>query len=156
MPIAPRLRWYLDHCGLEYEVLPHPHTDSSLQTARAARVRPQKLAKAVLLEDDRGYVMAIVPACRRIDLDRLRECLGRELVLATEPELRSVFADCERGALPAIGTPYRVPSVYDDSLSGLADVYFEAGDHEDVVHMDGSAFEELLAGSVHGRFTQAL
>jgi Ala-tRNA(Pro) deacylase len=100
--------------------------------------------------------MAIVPACRRIDLERLRHCLGRDVELATEPELHAVFADCERGALPAVGSAYRIPSVYDESLSGLSDVYFEAGDHEDVVHMDGAAFEELLAGAEHGRFTRAL
>lgn len=156
MSIAPRLRHYLDRCGVDYEVLPHLHTDSSLQTARAARVCPEKLAKAVLLEDEGGYVMAIMPACRRIDLERLRACLGREVELATEPELRTVFGDCERGALPAVGSAYRVPSIYDEALSGLSDVYFEAGDHEDVVHMDGAAFEELLSGSAHGRFTRAL
>ena len=156
MSIAPRLRRYLDRCGIDYEVLPHLHTDSSLQTARAARVRPQKLAKAVLFEDDGGYVMAIVPACRRIDLERLRACLDREVELATEPELRAVFADCERGALPAIGSAYRIPSIVDESLAGLPDVYFEAGDHEDVVHMDGAAFEELMMGAARGRFTRAL
>ena len=60
--IATRLRWYLDQSGLPYEVLPHPHSSSSLETARAAHVRPDKLVKPVLLEDERGYVMAVVPA----------------------------------------------------------------------------------------------
>ncbi len=41
-------------------------------------------------------------------------------------------------------------------LRVLTDVYFEAGDHDDVVHMSGEAFLDLLSGSLHGRFSSAL
>lgn len=152
--IATRLRWYLDQCGLPYEVLPHPHSSTSLETAREAHVRPDKLVKPVLLEDERGYVMAVVPASVRIDLRSLREQTHRELELASEAEIDSLFADCEAGAMPPVGAPYRIPTVYEDSLGGLRDVYFEAGDHEDVVHMRADDFLKLLDGALHGHFSQ--
>jgi Ala-tRNA(Pro) deacylase len=151
--IATRLRWYLDQTGRSYEVIPHPHSHSSLETAREAHVGPEKLVKAVLLEDERGYVMALVPASSRVDLRSLRAQMHRDLELASESEIDSLFADCERGALPPVGTPYRIPTVYEDSLAGLEDVYFEAGDHEDVVHMQAGDFLALLEGAQHGRFT---
>ncbi|MDJ0787614.1 MAG: YbaK/EbsC family protein [Myxococcota bacterium] len=154
MSIAPRLKWYLDHCGVDYEILPHLHTASSLETARVARVPPSHLAKAVLLEDESGYLMAIIPASKRVDIPRLSEQLHRDLSLANEQDLGAVFGDCEPGALPVTGSPYRIPTVYDDCLQGLEDVYFEAGDHEDVVHMTGDDFEVLVADSLHGRFTR--
>lgn len=154
MAIARRLQWYLDAKGVRYDVLPHPHSSSSLETARQAHVPAESLAKAVLLEDERGYVMAIVPASHRIDLTRLNQQLHRELELAREREIAELFHDCERGALPALGTPYRVPTVYDDALSAAPEVWFEAGDHEDVVHLQGGDFLRLLEGSLHGRFSQ--
>ena len=154
MAIAPRLKWYLDTHGVEYELIPHAHTSSSLETARQAQVSPDSLAKAVLLEDERGYVMAILPASHRIDLGRLNQQLHRELELAREREIVDLFHDCDRGALPALGSPYRVPTVYDDALSTASEVYFEAGDHEDVVHLRGGDFLTLLEGSLHGRFSQ--
>jgi Ala-tRNA(Pro) deacylase len=40
----------------------------------------------------------------------------------------------------------------DDSLLRLPDVYFEAGDHEALVHVTGEAFKDLIIGSAHGRF----
>jgi Ala-tRNA(Pro) deacylase len=152
--IARRLRWYLEQSGLPYEVLPHPHSHSSLETAREAHVRPEKLVKPVLLEDERGYVMAVVPASARLDLRTLREQTHRDLELASEAEIEALFADCERGAMPPLGAAYRIPTVYEDSLSGLRDVYFEAGDHEDLVHMRANDFLRLLDGSLHGHFSQ--
>jgi Ala-tRNA(Pro) deacylase len=156
MAIAKRLRAYLDRTGIPYEVLPHPRSLNSAQTARRSRVPMHCVAKPVLFEDEYGYVMAVVPAARRVDVDRLGAQLHRELQLATEAELDDLFDDCAQGAMPALGSPYLIPTVYDDSLAGLTDVYFEAGDHDDVVHMTGDAFLELLAGSIHGRFSDAL
>jgi Ala-tRNA(Pro) deacylase len=151
--IARRLRWYLEQSGMPYEVLPHPHSRTSLDTAREARVQPEKVVKPVLLEDERGYVMAVVPASCRLDLRTLRSQMHRDLELASEAEIEALFADCERGAMPALGGPYHIPTVYEDSLSGLRDVYFEAGDHEELVHMRASDFLCLLEGSLHGHFS---
>lgn len=156
MAIAKRLKGYLDATGVDYEVLPHPHSGYSAQTARRSRVPLHCLAKPVLLEDEYGYVVAIVPAARAVDIGRLGLQLNRDLELATEAEIGHLFPDCDDGALPPLGMPYRIPTVYDDSLTGLSDVYFEAGDHDDVVHMDGDAFLELLSGSLHGRFSRSL
>ena len=103
-----------------------------------------------MLEDERGYVMAILPASQRIALPRLNHTLRRTLELASEAEIARLFADCEIGAVPPLGAPYGIPTVIDDSLLNLPEVYFEAGDHEDLVHMRGAAFLTLLAGSRHG------
>lgn len=156
MSIAPRLRWYLEAQGVRYELVPHPHSASSAETARGAAVPPETLAKPVLLEDEQGYVMALVPASCRVDLRSLSEQLNRELTLAGEREMAPLFHDCEQGALPALGSPYRIPTVYDDALAGLREVCFEAGDHEDVVRMAGAEFVRLLAGARHGRFSVPL
>lgn len=154
MAIAPRLKWYLDARGVAYEVLPHPRSSTSAETARSARVPARSLAKAVLLEDDRGYVMAIVPASHRLELRRIAEQTRRSLELASEREMASLFEDCDTGALPPLGEPYHIATVYDDALTELSEIWFEAGDHEDVVHMKGEAFVRLLAGSLHGRFSR--
>ena len=84
MAIAKQLEWYLEAAGVPYEVLPHPHSSNSAQTARRARVPLHALAKPVLFEDEYGYLMALVPAARRVDIERLRRQLNRRLELATD------------------------------------------------------------------------
>ena len=154
MAIASTLKRYLEAFGANYEVLPHPHSSTSFQTARAARVPKQWLAKAVVLEDEKGYVMAILPTSNRIAFDALEQLLERRLELATEEEVGELFSDCEKGAIPPLGSAYGIQMVIDDWLLRLPQIYFEAGDHEDVVHMRGEQFRELVEGSTHGRFSR--
>lgn len=152
MSIATRVKWFIESRKATYDVLPHPHTDSSRQTIEAAQVPGHQLAKCVLLEDEAGYLVAVLPASRHIALRALNEQLHRQLELATEKELNDVFPDCEVGAVPPFGSAYNIPTVIDDSLLSASDVYFEGGDHEDLVHMKGAAFLSLLSGSRHAQF----
>lgn len=155
MSIAKRLKWYLDSNGISYECVHHPHTRTSLASAREARVRADELAKCVLLEDEQGYLLAILPASCRLDFAKIERQFHRHLRLASEDELREVFEDCELGAVPALGRAYDVPTLLDDHLLGLSHLFFEAGDHQDLVHLSGLAFRALLAQTQHGEISTA-
>lgn len=152
MSIAKTVKSYLDSHHLSYEILQHPHTSSSAETADAAYIWNDQLAKSVLLEDETGYVMAVLPASHRVDLKKLRHATHRDLEFATEAELAEIFKDCEVGAVPPLGDAYGVPVVWDEHLSKLGCVYFEAGDHEDLVYMGGAEFRQLLEGAPHCEF----
>lgn len=154
MAIATRLKWFLDRHGVCYEVVQHDHAETTRGCARAAGVPDGRVAKCVLLEDERGFLLALVPASRRIDLRTVRRTLRRRVGLAPEAKLGALFADCEEGAVPALGRAYGVPTVIDDSLLRMPDLYFEAGSHRDLVHLSGTAFRALLAGSPHGRIAR--
>jgi Ala-tRNA(Pro) deacylase len=110
----------------------------------------------VLLEDERGYVAAIVPASHRVDLKKLERRTHRKLELASESKLADVFPDCEMGALPPLGQAYGIPTVYDDRLRRLSCVYFEGGDHCDLVYVGGREFIDLLRDSPHGDLCRAV
>lgn len=154
MGIASTLREYLDQAGVRYELVHHLYARNSKAAAVAARVPEDQLAKPVLLEDQKGYVMAVVPASRRVELSQLEKALGRRLTLATERELRDLFADCRKGAMPPLGQAYGVEVVWDDCLAASPDIYFEAGDHTDLVHMSGKEFTFLMARTPHGAISR--
>ncbi len=152
MAIATTLENYLRDKHVPFDMLPHPKAMTSLRTALAAHIPPHQMAKAVLLEDEMGYVMAILPADRRVHLGALRVQLGRTMGLATEPELGAMFKDCALGAIPPLGAAYGIEAVVDDELMEGSEVYFEAGDHEGVVRMRRDDFLRLLGPARHGHF----
>lgn len=154
MPIASRLKWYLDTHHIEYELIRHRHTTTSRGSARAANVPEGRVAKCVLLEDECGYLIAVIPASCRLQLDEIEALLGRHLELATESELARIFTGCERGAVPPLGAAFRIPTAIDQSLLRLPDVYFEGGNHEELVHVTGRSFRILMEGSHEGRISR--
>jgi Ala-tRNA(Pro) deacylase len=64
--------------------------------------------------------------------------------LATEQELVSLFPDCEGGAIPPLGSAYRLKTLVDSSLLEQPEVFFESGDHEHLVKVTGEQFSRLL------------
>jgi Ala-tRNA(Pro) deacylase len=151
MSIALTLQKYLAHKGIAYDLLPHRHTDTSLNSATSAHIPADKLAKSVILEDESGYVMAVIPANRHVKIGKLNQVLNRHMGLATEPELQQLFADCDPGAIPPVGEAYGIDTVIDDSFNNCPDVYFEAGDHEDLIHLKGTSFRKLMKHTQHAR-----
>ncbi|MFO7287974.1 MAG: hypothetical protein C0P79_014055, partial [Gammaproteobacteria bacterium] len=51
---------------------------------------------------------------------------------------------------------YGLDVAVDDALLELDDVYFEAGDHCELVHISGDAFRSLMAAALHGRFSEPM
>ncbi len=144
MGVATTLQDYLDSRNIAYEVVEHPHTDSAMRAAEAAHVPGDQVAKPVLLGDDHSYLLAVIPATHRLELDRLNQMMARSLEILPEDEIEATFSDCERGAIPALGEPYGVDVVVDPALIQQPEVYFESGDHEHLIHVHGEDFRHLM------------
>jgi Ala-tRNA(Pro) deacylase len=149
MAIAQTLINYLQEKGIKYDLVEHAHTATSMATARAANLPPHQIAKAVVLCDDDGYVLSVLPANHSLEIEWVNETLGRRLQLACEDEFRNLFADCEAGAVPALGEAYGVQVVWDDELAYTADVYIEAGDHEHLIWLERRDFKKLMGTLPH-------
>lgn len=155
MSIAPKLHQYLDDANAQYDLIEHPPTRSSLENAKTCAVPAEQVAKAVLLDTADDYVLAVLPSDRRLELSELRSELGRKPRLAAEKALSSVFDDCDVGAVPP-GLGYSVATIVDNALERQPDVYFEAGDHASLVHMNQSEFSRVMRGARHGQFSEPL
>jgi len=155
MTIAQKLNQYLIDQRAEYELIAHVPTRSSIETARICHVPARQMVKAVLLDSDQDYLLAVLPANRRLELAELRNGLGFRPHLVDEEELAIVFDDCAVGAIPALASGYGVRAMVDDSLDDQPDIYFEAGDHASLVHMSGAEFSRLTQDAQRGHFSNA-
>jgi Ala-tRNA(Pro) deacylase len=152
MSISPQLRQYLDESQADYDVIEHRPTTSAMETVRRCDIPAQRLAKAVLLDtDDDNHLLAVLPSDRRVELSELRSELGRKPRLSNEAEVGKLFRDCELGSVPPVG--YGITTIVDNSLDQQPDVYFEAGDHKSLVHMDRAEFSRLTKDARHGSFS---
>jgi Ala-tRNA(Pro) deacylase len=156
MAIAKTLASFLLEHGTEYELIAHEHSSFSMDTAEKAHVPGDALAKGILLKDEAGPLLVVLPSDYHIRLERLRTLLHREAELAAEAEVVALFDDCEPGAIPPIGDAYGIRTIWDPttSLGQLDTIYFEAGDHTHLVRVAGEQFHELMAAAQRGAFSQ--
>ena len=149
MAIAQQLQSFLHEHHADYELVCHPYSERSLDTARSACIPVKNMTKAVVLHDEQGYMMAIMPSMNKLMLRWINAKLDRHLRLATEKELKKLFPDCDSGAVPAMGAAYGMSTCWDDELNSVQDVYLEAGNHRELVHMHREQFKQLLQGQNH-------
>lgn len=153
MSIPSRLSSYLDQRGARYEICAHEFSRSSAQTARSAHVPPHQLAKPVIVEDDAGCVMVVLPADRNVRLGPLSRMLDRKhLRLTDKSRVEALFADCEHGAVPALGMAWDIETVVDHELEANEVVYMEGGDRERLLRMSHDQFHALMLTERHGHF----
>jgi Ala-tRNA(Pro) deacylase len=150
MTIASTVGRFLEQTHTEYEVVRHARTETAAQSALAAHVPLNKVAKAILLRDQNGeYLMAVVPAHNKLRVRWLSDVMTRNLHLVREVELKDVFQDCELGAVPALGQAYGIELIWDEELLEAEDIYMESGDHEQLLHMSREQFTALMGRYKH-------
>ena len=157
MAIAPLVEDYLSRHGARYDVIAHPRSSHSAQSAAAAGIPGERLVKAVVLrdDDDDAVLLAVLPSTFSVHIGHLSEETHRQLRLADEADLQSVFPDCSLGAIPPLGPAYGVRIILDDTLESHEDLYFEAGDHEHLVHMTTPQFMALVGPAQMAHFSAA-
>ena len=150
MAIAATVFDYLRNENINYDVVPHPLTESAAESARASVVPLFDMTKAVMLRAGEDRLMAVIPADKNLNLKRVNKMMSAHYHLDSESDIARLFDDCSRGAVPALGQAYDIPVIWDDELDKEEDVYFEAGDHRELIHLNHQQFSQLMKSWPHG------
>jgi len=154
MTIPKTVSDFLAANGIDYEIVKHPLSMTSQESAEAAHITGERIAKAVVLKDDKGFILAVLPASHVLGTHSLGRLLSRSPELAEEKDFAGLFPDCSTGAVPAVGAAYDLDTVVDEVLFDRPEVYFEAGNHEELVRLDAEQFKSLMHGAQRGAFSR--
>jgi Ala-tRNA(Pro) deacylase len=129
---------YLAEQGIEFDVVEHRPTNTAAAEARASGVPADHAAKDVALMDGDRFVLAVVPASHRLDLDKARAVLGgsEALRLATETEISTHAGPFEVGAIPPLGPLLDAVEIIDGRLLEHDAILFSGGDHQHGILVD--------------------
>jgi Ala-tRNA(Pro) deacylase len=143
MPIS-KIKSYLERAGVSYMTLDYADAYTAQEVAAATHISGSQMVKTVMLKVDDALLMVVVPANKRVDLDRVREATGADRVtLADEADFGSLFKGCEVGAMPPLGHLYGVDMLVDTGLAGQDKIAFRAGTHDELVRMGYEDFARL-------------
>ena len=144
MKIFSQIAELLRENNVEYATKRHAPTLTSLDSARE-RGEPLKIgAKALLLKTDKDFIMAVLPADRRLDTKALRAILHtRNIRFATTEELRSLTG-LVPGAVPPFGSILGLRMLVDKALFAEEYMAFNAGSLEISIKMKTADYHKLL------------
>ncbi len=138
------IREFLQGRHVPYELLLHRPSPSAAHRAQSVHVTGGQVAKGVLVRAGGGYVLAVLPATHRIDLERLGATIhSTGLTIATEDEVEAVFSNCERGAVPPFGSQYGLRTIVDASLAGGSEIVIDANVRHEGIRLKFRDFESI-------------
>ena len=154
MAVSEKLKAFLQASQVKYTVAKHPVVYTAQEIAATQHVPGRQLAKCVLVNTDRGAILAVLPAMYLIDLKKLKTLLeAKTLTIAKEADIKQQFPDIEVGAMSPFGNLYQVLVVVDRTLAESEDIIFNAGSHTETIKMRYRDFAALVKPNV-GAFGQ--
>ena len=154
MGIPSNIRDFLDREDIDYEILLHQRTSTLSQAADACELPIHQLARAVVLVDGQGLLMAVLPADHVLDFEALCSLLQRDLELVPGNQLANIFDHCEPRSYPPLAPVFGLDVIVDDALDALDVITFEPGIHTTLIQMSRDAYRSLLGDALSGRFSR--
>lgn len=121
--------------------------ESSLQALQEPNA-PACLVKSLVLHDQQGKLLVLLPADHLLDLAALKSQFGRNLELLPHEELQHLLGEAH--ALPAIPEWQGLTTLVDASLLRHPALLLETGDQEQLLELQQSDFQSIIQSACIG------
>jgi Ala-tRNA(Pro) deacylase len=134
-PVFDRLESWLRQSGVSFTVLHHEPVYTSEQAAAVRGTSLASGAKALVLKAGDAFLLAVLPADRKLDSKKARDALGvKSLRFASREEVEQLTG-LQPGSIPPFGSLIGLKTYCDPALAENASINFNAGDHAVSVQM---------------------
>ncbi len=148
--VFERLEAWLQQQGVAFSVLRHEPVFTSEQAAAVRGTPLASGAKALILKAGEGFVLAVLPADRKLDSKKARETLGvKGLRFASREEVEQLTG-LQPGSIPPFGSLFGLKTYCDPALGENASINFNAGDHSISVQMPYAEFVRVESPTLAG------
>ncbi len=144
MPIQ-KLKEFLESNQVKYVSIKHSPAYTAQEIAASAHIPGLEMAKTVMVKIDGKMALSVLPASYKVDFDLLKLNVGANRVeLANEQEFKTLFPECEVGAMPPFGNLYNMDTFAAEKLAEDVDIFFNAGTHTELIRLKYKDFENLV------------
>jgi prolyl-tRNA editing enzyme YbaK/EbsC (Cys-tRNA(Pro) deacylase) len=151
MGIEAGLDTLLRSNGVDYSMVRRTTGGQERWAERSPPVAPACIAKTVLLADDRGEAIAVIPSDRTIDLRALADEFGRTFRVVAADHAGDGTSG-SRSAVQASGTPFE--TYVDQFLVALPEVHVRMPNGDQLARIDGESFRSLFYGAWCGHISR--
>ena len=140
MAISKKITKYLDDNKYKYEVIEHRTTYTAWDTSQTEKIKPQEVAKSLVMKADNDYLIAIISANRNLDKQKLLKIINslkkknkekayKKIDFAKEVWMKKNLIG-KVGAVPAFVGLLKLPIYVDSLILKNKKIYIGSGEYE--------------------------
>ena len=163
MPPLKKLINKLEANGIKYRVVEHRKVYTTFDAAQTQKIKPQTVAKTLLVKGENSFYLAVIPGHKRLDVAKLKKTLNKYLVqlekkavkkisIANESQIKRNFTK-KTGALAPFGSLYHCQTFIDQSLLKNSKINLNAGSFTDSLEITPAQYKKF-EGPVEGSFSK--
>jgi len=95
----------------------------------------KEIAKTILVEADKTHALVVLPADKKIDMEKLRKALGAKKVSIPNEKVMIKVLKIQPGSLSSFGKLHDLEVVVDKSMAGVKKMVVSTGSFTDSVFM---------------------
>lgn len=135
---------FLDTHSVVYTVTHHAPTITSEDSARERGEEMKIGAKALLLKYDKGFVICVIPADRRLNTGAVRQYLHTKKLRFVSPDELTELTGLTKGAMPPFGNLMGIEMIVDPAQFDNEYIAFNAASLTTSVKMKSADYRQLI------------
>jgi len=145
---------YLDDNKVKYQVIAHKTIYTAYDLAQTLKVDLKKIAKTLLVQADRAYVIVIVPAHYRLNLKKLKAALKAKKITIPNEKVMIKVLNVKTGGITPFGALHKLETIVDKSLLKTNEMIVNAGSFTESLRLKAKDFIKLEEAKL-GNFVEA-
>lgn len=146
MQFPSNVKKLLDTKQINYTMTTYSNDTATANHFRDHHLRDSNAARSILLEDERGKLLVVVPANCLLDLQRLCQLTSRNLHAVDAKEVENYISAKNLDGIPAIPNISGLETVIDERLTKAQEpILLDAGKAPHLLEIDNEALDQLMA-----------
>jgi len=168
MAASKKVTNFLDNKGVKYEMISHRKVFTAFDKAKTMKIPENSVGKTLVVKFNSKAGIALIPSSKNLDKDKLKKLINfwlekkkekkaGKIDFAKEAWIKKNLKGAKVGAVPPIGSLWKLPTFLDKSLLDNSKIIFSAGDYSWSVKMTPAAFKKALQGQdllIEGSFSK--
>jgi len=143
MPMPTKVKKYLDDHKMDYEAIVHKTVYTAYDAAQTLKKELKEVAKNLLIQADKTFVLVIVSADKKVDLKKLKKALNAKKVRIPGEDVMVRVLKIKPGAVSSFGKLHQLETIVDKTLLQTKKVLLSTGSFTDSVLMKVKDFVQL-------------
>jgi len=146
MKIPAKLDQFLNSQKVKFEEIKHKQVFTGLDKAATLKVKPNLIAKTLIMKSGKDLAMAILAANRNLNKKKFAKASKlKNPDFISEKLMKTKFKGFNVGALPPFCQMFKIPGFIDRGLLKEKSVYASAGNYETSLKVSPKILEKLGA-----------